>query len=92
MENFNTYVGNLLKELREAKRLSQQTVADRLKKNRALISYWESGSRQMNIGDFILYLDAIGATEEEKSDIAIKLTDIRTPKRHFSFGFEKEDK
>jgi len=87
MENFNVYVGRLLKELRESKNVSQGYVADKLNRNRALISYWEIGRRQMNISDLVQYMNAINATDNEKQEIMRAM--MNATKGDYSFEFKK---
>lgn len=87
MENFNVLVGNMIKELRKSKNISQKDIAILLKKDQSAISYWESGRRQMNIGDLIIYLDAIKATDEEKSELFQSMSKIK--RSNYSFDYKE---
>ena len=85
MENFNVFIGSLVKDLRESKGISQRSLSIILKKDPSLISYWESGRRQMNIGDLIMYLDAIKATDKEKDDLFRTLMKVKSMNYEFDY-------
>lgn len=70
MKNINQLVGANLRNLRQEKKYTQTQVAKLLNKHKSLICYWESGRRQMNVGDLADYLDAIDATTDERLSIA----------------------
>jgi transcriptional regulator with XRE-family HTH domain len=86
MENFNVLVGNMLKELRESKGIPQKEVSIILKKDHSMVSMWERGKRQMNIGDLIFYLDAIRATPKEKDDLFRYMAKIK--KENYDFDYK----
>lgn len=50
----------ILKEARLAEGLTQQVLCKRLKRNRMFVSSVESGSRLLNVVEFIEYAEALG--------------------------------
>lgn len=73
MNQFNEYVGSLLRELREDRNMKQQDIANAFHKDKSLISYWETGKRQMNVIDLMTYLDILKVTDEERYEIVKKI-------------------
>jgi transcriptional regulator with XRE-family HTH domain len=51
----------LLREARLEARLTQQQLADRLKRSDNFISYVERGERMLNVLEFVEYCEALGA-------------------------------
>lgn len=78
MNEFNKYVGSVIRDLRENRKMSQHDVARVLNRDNSLISYWESGRRQMNVIDLMNYLDALKVTDEEREQIVYSLVKYKT--------------
>lgn len=89
MKNFNQELGILLIETREANGYSQQKLADKMKKTKALISYWENGKRQISVGDLWLFTECIGFDDIEKEQFFKKVTMMYNPKMLKVMGWNK---
>ena len=73
MKDINKYIGGSLREIREQKGISQRKVSEIMSLHKSTICYWESGRRQINVSDFVAYLDAIGASQKERENVAKKI-------------------
>lgn len=59
-EEFYRNLGIALKEERKRRNIKQPEIAEKLGVTVAMISYWESGSRQMNAKELKLFCKALG--------------------------------
>ena len=56
------YYGELIKETRKEKHLTQQQLADKIGKERAYIAKIEQGKTDMQISNFVQIINALGLT------------------------------
>jgi HTH-type transcriptional regulator / antitoxin HipB len=56
------YYGELIKETREEKHLTQQELADKIGKERAYIAKIEQGKTDLQISNFVQIINALGLT------------------------------
>lgn len=89
MKNFNKDLGNMLKDIRESKGYSQQQLADKLGKTKALISYWEKGKRQISVYNLWLFTDIVGFNDFEKDQFFKNITILFNRKTLNNCGAEK---
>ena len=66
--------GERLKELREARKMSQEEIADILGVKRQIISYYETDTRRPNVNDLI----KLAQTFETTVDYLLGLSDVKT--------------
>ena len=60
------YYGELIKEKRKEKHLTQQQLADQIGKERAYIAKIEQGKTDMQISNFVQIINALGLTLQVK--------------------------
>lgn len=89
MSTFDVKLGLMLKELRESKQLSQKQLADKLNRHKSTVSLWESGERQISIGNLWEFTEALGLSDEEKELFYKKVTKTYNPKMLKVFGWDK---
>lgn len=70
-EQFNAeamayYYGELIKEIRKERKLTQQELADLVGKKRAYIAKIEQGKTDLQLSNFIRIIDALGLTMQLK--------------------------
>ena len=61
----------VVKEARLAEGITQQVLCKRLKRNRMFVSSVESGSRLLNVVEFIEYAEALGWDPKELLDLIL---------------------
>lgn len=64
-QKFFLELGNLLKEAREQKGISQQTLADKIGITRNCIGNWETGRRSIDIIQLYKICDCLGLEVDE---------------------------
>lgn len=61
-------IGNKVREIRKARGLTQQDVADKMGLKKNTISQWESGARSMSLEQTIQFAKVVGVTLDYFSD------------------------
>lgn len=64
-KEFNVKLGQLLKDARNEKGMTQPELAKKLGVSKQAVFYWESGRRGMDAGTLFDFCDAIGADVNE---------------------------
>lgn len=64
MKDRNVLVGEILKKHRIESGHSMQYVADKIGKTKAIISYWESGKRAINMSDVLDIVEKMNYNKE----------------------------
>lgn len=62
---FFVKLGDIFKQARQNKGLSQQEVADRMNVSRSTISLYELGTREMNFDTFLMFCEIYGLNSDE---------------------------
>ena len=65
MKDFDVLLGSVLREYREAKKLTQSDVADLLHVTKMTVSHWENGKRSMKAEDLKRYCKVLGVSVRE---------------------------
>lgn len=89
MGDFNVTIGTMIRELRESKNVSQKELADRLKIHKSTLSLWESGKRQVSIGNLWQITEHLSMTDEEKEQFYKSVVKKFNPEMMKVMGWDK---
>lgn len=89
MGDFNVTMGTMIRELRESKNVSQKELADRLKIHKSTLSLWESGKRQVSIGNLWQITEHLSMTDEEKEQFYKSVVEKFNPEMMKVMGWDK---
>ena len=67
-DNFDKKLGETLRRIREEKRVSAQTMAERLGVTKQALSYWERGDRGLKAATLRDYCAALGVSMQSVFD------------------------